>query len=98
MRIRDLTWRGLPIWPPEWHFRSGELGEEGFLLGVQIRRGISSDLIHLEAGEGDDTRRGIIALENPGHLQALYRRLQEYIGRPLTEIGDLEINLNGPGL
>jgi hypothetical protein len=40
-----------------------------------------------------DIRHGIMALEDPVLLKVVYSKLKQHVGRPLTEIGDLEISL-----
>jgi hypothetical protein len=92
MRIRDLTWKQLPVWPPEWAMSDAGAGEFGILVGVKIRRNRRPEYIYLEAAKNGHTLWGITMLENPGHLEILYLKLRENLGKPLTEIGDLEID------
>ena len=97
MRIRNLKWKEIPMWPPEWTISEYEAGEKGILEYVQLREDATSRLISVEANHLGEVRRGIILLEDPAHLEKVYRKLQENLGKPLTEIGDLEIEL-GPAL
>lgn len=93
MRIRNLKWREIPMWPPEWSFSEHEAGEEGVLEYVQLRNDLTPRLISVGANHLGDIRKGIIVLEDPTHLEIVYHKLQENLGRILTEIGDLEIEL-----
>ncbi len=93
MRVRDLQWKGLPVWPPEWVElpESHGGGEEGRLLGVRLRRLSHSEFLSLEVGDPGNSRLGVILLEEPAAFQALLDKLKENIGRPLAEIGNLEM-------
>jgi len=93
MLLRNLTWKGIPIWPPEWWISDCGAGEEGILEDVQLYQEIKLECIHVVARHLGDIRNGIIMLENPDHLKALYYKLKENLGRPLTMIGDMELNL-----
>ncbi len=92
MQIRSLNWRGIPVWPPEWTFSDQGLGEEGFLEDVRLRNDFMPASISVTVNYLDDNRFGVIMLENPTHLEILYHKLKENLGRQLSEIGDLEIN------
>ena len=93
MRIRDLHWKGMPMWPPEWWLSDEGAGEEGFLKDVQFRYDQTPQCISVVASHLGDDRNGIIILEDPLHLETLCHKLKENIGRPLSKIGDLEIDL-----
>ena len=53
-------------------------------------------LISVVANHLGDIRQGIMVLEDPALLEVVYGKLKQHIGRPLTEIGDLEISLLPP--
>ena len=91
MKIRDLKWRELPMWPPEW-VSDHQVGEEGVLEGVQLRFEFSIRLLSIEAKYFGDYRKGILIMEDPAHLELVFDTLQKNLGRPLTEIGNLEID------
>jgi hypothetical protein len=93
MQIRSLTWRGLPMWPPEWTILDQGAGEEGVLEAVHLRHDLKTTLISVVANHLGDIRKGIIVLENSTLLETVYHKLRQHVGRPLTEIGDLEITL-----
>jgi hypothetical protein len=92
MRIRDLQWEGLSMWPPEWGFSDEGAGEDGFLKNVRFRNDQTPACISVVASHLGDDRNGIIILENPAHLEILCNKLKENIGRPLSQIGDLNID------
>ncbi len=93
MRIRNLKWREIPVWPPEWSFSDHDAGEKGVLEYVQLRNDLAPRLISVVANHLGEIRKGIIIQEDPTHLEIVYHKLQENIGRTLTEIGDLEIEI-----
>ena len=92
MRIRDLQWKGIPTWPPEWGVADESAGEEGILKNVQIRYDQSPTYISVVASHHGDSRNGIIVLEDSASLEILCKKLQDNIGRPICEIGDLHID------
>ena len=96
MQIRTLKWRGLSMWPPEWTISAQGLGETGVLEEVHLRNDLNPNLISVVANHLGDIRQGIIALDDPGLLRAIYGKLKQHVGRPLTEIGDLEVSLLPP--
>jgi hypothetical protein len=49
-----------------------------------------------ESSIWEDIRKGIIVLNDPAQLEILYSRLKDNIGKPLTEIGDLELDYFRP--
>ena len=96
MQIRTLKWKGLPMWPPEWMSLDQELGEAGVLEGVHLRHDLNPKLISVVANHLGDIRKGIMVLEDSALLEVVYGMLKQHVGRPLTEIGDLEICLLPP--
>ena len=82
------------MWPPQWSRSESDhqVGEEGVLEGVQLRHELSTRLIAIEATHLSDYRKGIMLLEDPAHLEFLFEKLRENLGRPLTVIGNLEID------
>ncbi len=93
MRIRDLQWEGMSAWPPEWWVSDEGAGEAGFLKNVQLRYDQKPACISVVASHLGDDRKGIIILEDPAHLEILCQKLKENIGRQLSQIGDLDIDL-----
>lgn len=89
MQIRSLRWRGIPIWPPEWQISDQGMGEDGILEGVKLHK--TPALISLTVNCHGDRCIGVIILDNSAQLEILYHKLHENLGKPLTEIGDLEI-------
>jgi hypothetical protein len=81
------------MWPPEWTISDQGLGEAGVLEEVHLRKDLNPKLISVVANHLGDIRKGIIVLEDPALLDAVYGKLKQHVGRPLTEIGDLEIRV-----
>ncbi len=92
MQIRDLKWRALPMWPPEWFLSYHGAGEAGVLEDVQFRSDIAPSLITIVANYLGVSRKGIVVLEDLTQLAIVFDKLKENIGKPLTEIGGLEID------
>ncbi len=92
MKIRDLKWRGLPMWPPQWSMSEQQVEEEGVLAGLQLRYEFSRRLLSIEANHFGDCKKGILILEDPADLDLVFAKLKENLGRPLRELGDLEID------
>ena len=80
------------MWPPEWGISNHGVGEEGVLANVQLRNDLTPACIFAVANYLGDIRKGIIILEELAPLGLLYHKLKQNIGKPLTEIGDLEID------
>jgi hypothetical protein len=69
------------------------VGEPGVLMKVNIRKDRLLEYLYIEADDAGHKLRGIITLDPPRRLQSLHRTISQHIGKPLTEIGDLEIGL-----
>jgi hypothetical protein len=82
----------MPMWPPEWGILDHGVGEEGVLANVQLRNDLKPACIFVVANYLGDIRKGIIILEDLAYLGLLYHKLKDNIGKPLIEIGDLEID------
>jgi hypothetical protein len=92
MRIRQLRWRGFAIWPPEWPgIRRPD--ENGLLQDVQIVMG--AELLRIAVAHDGRITYGLLPCE-PKPIASLYHIIKKHIGRPLTEIGDLEIDFDFP--
>ncbi len=88
MKIKELTWRGLLIWPPQWAQESSGMIERGVLKGVEIIA--STELIKIDAACAGFTISGLI-FTSEAYLTSLYYKLRENIGKPLMEVADLEV-------
>jgi hypothetical protein len=94
MQIRTLEWRELPMWPPEWTVFDQGLGEAGVLEEVHLRHDLNPKLISVTANHLGDIRQGIMILEDLALLEVVYAMLKQHVGRPLSEIGNLEIRVS----
>jgi hypothetical protein len=80
------------MWPPEFGLSNKIVGEKGILKSVQIRHDLKINVIIVTASYLGKEKTGIIILEDPLHLQILCNKLKENIGKPFSEIGDMEID------
>ena len=76
MQIRDLKWKTISVWPPEWFISEEGAGEEGVLGAVQLRDDLTPALITLLVNHLNESRKGIIVLDDPSHLEILYHKLK----------------------
>jgi hypothetical protein len=91
MRVKELKWKGLPVWPPHWTMTDKGVGKGAVLLNVRLRNDTVLKYICIEADDAGHKHRGISMLGNPRHLESLYYTLSQHIGKPLAEIADMEI-------
>ena len=91
MRIREMSWMGLKVWPPQWSDSSQEINNEAVLQDVEFI--VGTDLFRIDVGHDGKAHPGIIFVEKD--VRAIfYSTLKENIGRKLVEIGDLEIEID----
>jgi hypothetical protein len=88
MRVRELTWRGLLVWPPQWTEVGSGIVERGILKGVEILP--LTELIKIDATYAGSIISGLI-FSSEAYQLSLYFKLRENIGKPLVEVGDLEV-------
>jgi len=88
MLIKELTWNGLLIWPPLWAEDSHEVIEHGLLKGAEILPLI--ELIKIDATYAGTTISGLI-FSTEEYQGSLYNKLRENIGKPLEEVGNMEL-------
>ena len=91
MRVKDLRWQEMFVWPPEWDKRLEESSEAWTLIEVKLHKDQDTPYIYIQATHNSDTQEGLIHLEPHEHLDILYQVLNKNIGKTLTEIGDLKI-------
>jgi hypothetical protein len=88
MRIKELTWRGLLIWPPQWAEEGSGIVERGVLKGVEILP--LTDLMKIDASCAGNIISGLM-FSNEEYQGSLYYKLKENIGKSLEEVGNLEV-------
>ena len=91
MRLREMTSKGLRIWPPQWSSSSHPIDEKAVLRNVKIIVGTS--LMRIDIDHNGITHLGIMSVEK-GVSESLYQRLKENVGKPLSVIADLEIAID----
>jgi hypothetical protein len=94
MNIRDLKCNKLRMWPPEFGLANQVVGEKGILAGVRICHDLKINVIIVTATYLDEEIEGIIILEDHIHLEILCDKLKENLGRPLIEIGNIEVDID----
>lgn len=88
MLIKELRWNGLLIWPPQWSQESPKAIEHGLLKNAEILP--LTDLIKVDAVFAGITISGLI-FSNEEYQGSLFRKLKENIGKPLEEVGNIEV-------
>jgi hypothetical protein len=92
MLINQLRWRGIRIWPPLWSEENYTVSEHGLLKNVEMLP--INRLIKIDATCAGTSISGLI-LASDAYQSSLYRKLKENIGKPLVEVGKMEIELSG---
>ena len=92
MRVKDLRWQEMFVWPPEWDKRLEESSEAWTLIEVKLHKDQDTPYIHIEARCNNDVQEGVIHLEPHEYLDVLYQVFQENRGKTLTEIENMKIS------
>lgn len=98
MKLRDhpaLEISGVHYWPPVWmHTQTRPFkrleGEVGVFTGTKINDDLPSAIFLLMEFE-QQRYMGFLTCGDPGFCDLLDRLLQDHIGRPVKEIGDLDV-------
>ncbi len=88
MRLREIKGDGFSCWPPVWIGEFQRNSEEGVLRNVAQVPGTT--LLKIDVRDGMAILEGIIIVDEQ-LLGPVYHRLKNSLGRPLKEVGDLEI-------
>ena len=100
MKLRDhprmIRTNGYCSWPPSWTAadqRRDEkpIGEVGTLEDV-VRSHIIDDKLFLFMESDGFRYMGFITFDDSGFCNKIYRLLKHYVGRPIKEIGDIELS------
>jgi hypothetical protein len=100
MKLRDhpmmIRTNGYQSWPPSWttthQDRDGKpVGEVGTLEDV-VRSHITDNKIFLFMESDGFRYMGFITFDDPPCCHEIYRLLKHYVGRPIKEIGNLEVS------
>lgn len=92
-RLRELTWKGAPAWPPDWwgsYAQAGTApeGAVGILRGVRLTPDQKWVVLTIEH-EGSEYV-GILRWDGLPAAATVVERLKAWIGRPSRELGDIE--------
>jgi hypothetical protein len=95
-RHPGMTFHGVSNWPPVWvHYRSDGVkqlkGEKGVLRFVHASNGLSNKC-HLVMEHENAHYVGCLIFDDVTFCYALAKKLRVYVGRPINEIGDLDLS------
>ena len=94
MRIREMTWMGLQVWPPKWSNSSQAINHQAVLMDVKVI--VGTDLFRIDVAHNGIPHLGIMCVGREVH-KPLYLKMKENIGKQLAEIADLEIEIDREG-
>jgi hypothetical protein len=91
-----MSYRGLPNWPPVWtHGYSTEVktarGELGVLKHVMIHDQIPTKCFLIVEHEAE-RYTGCLLFDDASFCRQMQTILEAYLGRPIKDIGDLDLN------
>lgn len=93
-KLRELTWKGAPAWPPDWwgSYAQGGTAPEG---AVGILRGVrltpDQKWVVLTTEHEGSEYVGILRWDGLPTAATVVERLRAWIGRPSRELGDVEL-------
>ena len=100
MQLRNdprMVWQGRPNWPPEWvgpHGPDNPLpqGEVGTLSRIEcVSSSPTGPHCFVVMNFNNQEYVGTLNFDEEGFLENIFRTLAAHIGRPLSEIGSLDI-------
>lgn len=91
MRIREMRYLGVHIWPPHWSCSKLAIKENAILKDVKAILG--TDLLRIDVEHNGIPHLGIMIVEKEAR-ESLYHKLRESVGRQVAEIPDLEIEID----
>ena len=94
MRIREMTWMGLQVWPPQWSNSSQAINHQAVLMDVKVI--VGTDLFRIDVAHNGIPHLGIMYVGKKVR-ESLFLKMKENIGKKLAEIADLEIEIDREG-
>lgn len=96
MRLREMVWRGSKVWPPRgWAADDISSCEKGILRKVQFHKSPSpfppNEIYLILTAEFESWICVGLIFGSLEHLESLYHKLKEMIGKPLRELEEIEI-------
>lgn len=90
-----MLYRGISIWPPAWRWTFGgsnfhPTGEIGMLENIR-QSAVDPDKCFLMMSYGGSRYFGRLQFDQKGFCQQVCDLLKAHCGRPLTEVGELNI-------
>lgn len=93
MKLSDLRYGGSPSWPPTWQRWTGTgpapQPDAGVLAGARVRP--DGDGVLVDRSHGAHHQAGLLLWEGAPNAAHLADRLSRAIGRPIRELGAIEI-------
>jgi len=99
MLLRDhplMSYRGARNWPPAWIWTDGKervsaRGEIGILIEVR-RSVITTNSLFLGMRHQESEYLGCLLFDDPAFCRQIDTILRRHLGRPIVEIGSLELS------
>ncbi len=89
MRLTEMTFMGLPIWPPQWSSSSHRINDRAVLQDVRVI--VGTELLRIDIDQNGIPHMGVMFVAKT-ERPALLQQLKEHLGRSLSEIAAIEIN------
>jgi hypothetical protein len=90
MRLKEMRFMGLEVWPPQWSSSSHKIDDKAVLMDAKLL--VGTDLLRVDVDQNGIPHLGVMLVEKEARA-SLYRQLKENIGRHLGELAELEIEL-----
>ena len=90
MRIREMVWMGLKVWPPQWSNSGQAINPQAVLMDVKVV--VGTDLLRIDVAHNGIPHLGLMYVGKEVR-KPLYLKMKENIGKQLAEIADLEIEV-----
>lgn len=94
MKLRDHP--AITSWPPTWRAMSGSHehrcpGESGILTNVGLSKVPPVSICYLTVESEEESFTGALVCKGPLACRRMFEFLTQHIGKPITEIGELEL-------
>ncbi len=89
IRIREMTYMGLRVWPPQGLGSSRVINQKAIFKDVKTI--VGTDLLRIDVEHNGIPHLGLMPVEKELR-HCVYLKLKENVGRELADIADLEID------
>src|SRR5262245_48699101 len=93
-----MSYHGIPSWPPVWTFTRGmekkhpRREEMGILKAVTESKVEPADRCFLHVHHEGSFYIGCLLIDDPAFCDQITKLLQDYLNRPIAEIGSLDLS------